>query len=364
MNLSRALAAAVLVAGCGGRVPGFDHCQPPAGGVTLQQAIAQYPNVTDFCMVDMSKQQLITNPKAVPYDLNTPLFSDYALKTRAAWLPPNTQAQYSPDQFFDFPVGTILVKTFAFAPDLRQPTVGVKLVETRLLIRNAVEWIGLPYIWNDAQTEAALAIGGEIVPIPFIDPSGMAENAEYLVPQANQCQQCHDVGMDQFPIGPKARQLNKDFAYDAGADNQLAHWSALGLLAGAPPPDQAPKLPVWNDPSTGTVDERARAWLEGNCAHCHSEMGLARTTGLTLWASEATPLNYGVCKPPVAAGPATGGRQWDIVPGQPDASILVYRIESTTPGIAMPELGRSIVHAEGVALIREWITAMTGATCQ
>jgi hypothetical protein len=117
---------------------------------------------------------------------------------------------------------------------------------------------------------------------------------------------------------------------------------------------------VWSDSSTGTLDQRARAWLEGNCAHCHSPDGLARTTGLTLWAAESSPVNYGICKPPVAAGPATGGRQWDIVPGNPDASILVYRIESTTPGVAMPEIGRSVVHAEGVALIRQWISAMSG----
>ena len=354
-SMACCLVAAAI--GCGGSKD-LAHCTPPPSGVTLQQALDHYPNLSDFCVAELSKGQYQVRKDAIAYDLNTPLFSDYALKWRAAWLPPGTQATYSADQAFDFPVGTILVKTFAFAPDLRQPAVGVKYVETRLLIRNSDSWLGLPFIWNDAQSDAPLSVGGEIANEAFIDPSGVMQNASYLVPQANQCQQCHDVGMDQFPIGPKARQLNKTFDYGMGPENQLAHWSSAGVLAGAPPPDQAPKLPAWNDPSTGTVEQRARAWLEGNCAHCHSAMGLARTTGLTLWASDTTPIDYGICKPPVAAGPATGGRSYDIVPGQPDQSILVYRIESVTPGIAMPEIGRSVVHAEGVALVREWIAAM------
>jgi len=48
------------------------------------------------------------------------------------------------------------------------------------------------------------------------------------------------------------------------------------------------------------------------------------------------------------------------VPGDPDASILVYRMETGDPAAAMPELGRALVHEEGVALIREWIAAMRG----
>jgi hypothetical protein len=156
--------------------------------------------------------------------------------------------------------------------------------------------------------------------------------------------------------------MNRDFNYPDMTENELARMTRLGLLDGAPSPDAAPKLPVWNDPSTGDVASRARAYLEINCAHCHNPVGLARTTGLTLFASEATPQTYGVCKPPVAAGEASNGLKYDIVPGQPDQSILVYRMESTRPGIMMPEVGRSLVHTEAVALVREWIAEMPG-TC-
>ena len=68
----------------------------------------------------------------------------------------------------------------------------------------------------------------------------------------------------------------------------------------------------------------------------------------------------GLCKLPIAAGSGTGGRPFDIVPGQPDQSILLHRMETTKPSAMMPELGRSLSHEEGVALVREWISAMAG----
>jgi hypothetical protein len=46
---------------------------------------------------------------------------------------------------------------------------------------------------------------------------------------------------------------------------------------------------------------------------------------------------------------------YDVVAGHPEQSILVHRMESTEPKILMPELGRSLVHKEGLELIREWI---------
>ena len=68
---------------------------------------------------------------------------------------------------FDFPVGTVLIKTFAFAADMRRPTENVRFLETRLLIRRADGWIALPYVWNEAQTEARLSVIGANVPVSF-----------------------------------------------------------------------------------------------------------------------------------------------------------------------------------------------------
>jgi hypothetical protein len=64
----------------------------------------------------------------------------------------------------------------------------------------------------------------------------------------------------------------------------------------------------------------------------------------------------------VAAGRGSGqGLSFDVVPGQPARSILVYRMESTDPGVMMPEVGRTLVHEEGVALVRQWVAALEGS---
>jgi uncharacterized repeat protein (TIGR03806 family) len=324
-----------------------------------------YDKISDYQLFTWKNGALTWSPGVVPYDLNTPLFSDYALKFRAVKLPAGMAAPYDASGPFQFPVGTIVIKNFAFPADQRAPTTAVKLVETRLLIKDKDGWNGFPFLWNDAQTDAVLSPAGSMPTIDFTGSDGTALEAHYLVPTEGQCKQCHDATGSFDVIGPKARELNRDFDYGGGVvENQLTHWAKTGLLGGAPAdPTQAPKLPVWNDPSSGTVELRARAWLEANCAHCHNNNGLARTTGLFLDSAETDLSRVGICKTTIAAGPGTGGFLYDIVPGDPDHSIMVFRIESTQPGLMMPQIGRSLVHKEGVALIREWISSLSGA-CQ
>ena len=87
-------------------------------------------------------------------------------------------------------------------------------------------------------------------------------------------------------------------------------------------------------------------------------MGTARTSGLDLSVAQRKPAKYGVMKSPVAAGRGSGGREYDIVPGKPDESILLFRLESEQPSIRMPSLGRNMAHPESIELIREWIASM------
>jgi len=295
----------------------------------------------------------------IPYDLISPLFSDYALKLRFVKLPPATKATYSPDEVFGFPVGTVIAKTFAYPADLRRPDEDVRLLETRLLIHQAEGWIGLPYVWNEEQTEARLKIAGAWLDTDWIDFDGTERRHTYLVPNANQCKGCHRVTEDTVkPIGLKARYLNREFSYPTGPENQLAHWSVHDALDGAPSPLEVEAVPIWDDPTSGSVEERARTYLEINCAHCHNPGGPGRTTGLDLTWGERLPRELGVFKSPIAAGRGTGDRLFGIVPGRPDESILYYRLLSVDPGVMMPELGRRLVHAEGNDLIRQWIEGM------
>src|SRR6185503_11056004 len=140
-------------------------------------------------------------------------------------------------------------------------------------------------------------------------------------------------------------------------ENQLAHWTRLGLLTGAPAPDVAPRSARWDDPAE-PLEARARAYLDANCAHCHNAKGSASNSGLVLTLEETRPTALGIGKGPVAAGRGSGGFDVGIKPGDPDASILVFRMASTEPGLMMPELSRSLTHDEGLALIRAWIKSL------
>ena len=293
------------------------------------------------------------NAGVIPYDLNSPLFSDYAAKSRTLWMPPGQAARYDPLKTFQFPVGTIVTKTFSFAE---------RLVETRLLVNTAEGWTPLPYVWNSDRTEAFLEVAPDAQRITYRHPSGESIDVDYLIPNMNQCKNCHENAKSNTPIGLRARHLNRDYAYSDGTSNQLAYWTRIGYLIGAPDdPKSAPRLAVWNDPKTGTLDERARAYLDINCAHCHNPDGPGNTSGLNLSAYQKDMVALGECKTPVAAGRGSGDLRFAILPGHPEESILAHRMASAEPKIMMPELGRSVVHREGLALIREWIASMKGS---
>jgi uncharacterized repeat protein (TIGR03806 family) len=283
----------------------------------------------------------------VPYDLINPLFSDNALKHRFVFVPGEAKAAYDPVDVFDFPVGTVLVKTFAFAPDLRAPSEGQYRVETRLLIHKASGWAAFPYIWNEEGTEAVYSPVGGHRTIETVTPQGDPISFNYSVPNQNQCKTCHQAGSALSPIGPKARNLNHH--------EQLENWVSRGLLDSLPASVLA--APEVFDVSL-PADVRARAWLDINCAHCHKPDGSASNSGLWLASTETDPIKLGIGKHPVAAGRGAGALFKVIVPGAPDRSIMAYRIGSTEPGIAMPELGRSTPDPEGLALIRLWISEM------
>jgi uncharacterized repeat protein (TIGR03806 family) len=295
---------------------------------------------------------LSPNQGVVPYDLNSPLFSDYASKFRFVWMPPGQSAVYRPDDTFDLPVGSILSKTFAYpTADGRSR----RLIETRLLVHAEAGWTPLPYVWNAEQTEAYLDVAPTGTRVQYGE-----RTIDYVIPNTNQCKECHDQAKITLPIGPKARNLNKDFDYETGRENQLAHWARIGYLKGAPAPDQVPKLAKWDDPNSGTLHARALAYLEANCAHCHNPNGAANTSGLYLNAAQEDQLRLGVCKVPVSAGLGSGNLRFDLVGGNPEESILYYRMNSTVPKIMMPELGRTVIHREALELIGQWIRAMPG----
>ncbi len=294
----------------------------------------------------------------VPYQLNTPLYSDYAEKLRFVKLPAGAKVTYQTDAVLDFPKGTLLVKNFYYSADFRAPGKNRNIVETRLLVHEPEGWKAITYLWKDDQSDAELEIAGDDKQVTFIDKEGIKQQVRYVIPNQNQCKGCHNVDDKIMPIGPSAAQLNGNYAYTTGNQNQLSYWKSHGMMDKVPAITSIPKTPVWNDPLTGTLDARARAYLAINCAHCHRREGPAQTSGLFLNESEKTPIVYGINKPPVAAGKGSGGRKVDIKPGDAEASILWYRMQTQEPGERMPELGRNLLHKEGLNLVKDWINNM------
>jgi uncharacterized repeat protein (TIGR03806 family) len=354
-------------------------------------AAGRPPHLSDWQVVYADGSNLALNEGVIPYDLNTPLFSDYAHKLRTIWMPRGMSGKFDPDGSFDFPVGTIISKTFYYPvlkgaardskavartydqstdfSDKAQGERGLKLanvhlVETRILVHREGGWEALPYVWNAAQTEAVLARTGDAKPLELVADDGTKEAFTYVVPNENQCAGCHvvDLRTKQIaPIGTKARHLNREYPYAAGSENQLLHWTKLGYLTGIANPASAAKNADWRDVAQ-PLDARARAYLDINCGHCHNAKGPANTTALDLTIFASADRFLGMCKPPVAAGRGTGDHFFDIVPGNPQDSILPYRMRSSEPGVMMPEQGRTTTHVEGVVLIEQWISALRG-TC-
>ena len=332
-------------------------------------------------MMDWSDQALSLNPGVVPYDLNSPLFSDYAGKLRTIWLPPGAAAgRYREADYPDFPVGTVITKTFYYQKGETagavldaQPPKGrfdpvletlnqVHLVETRLLVHRDQGWDAVSYVWNHDQSDAILTRIGDVKPLTLSRQDGANDAFAYIVPDSNQCAGCHapnNTSRKIVPLGIRPRHIDKPYQHNGDIVNQLQYLQRVGYLSGYDGAASVTPNADWND-TTAPIDFRARSYLDINCSHCHNPVGPADTSGLDLTMAATSGPELGICKLPIAAGSGTGGRAFGIVPGAPDESILLYRLETVRPGAMMPELGRSLAHAEGVELIRDWIADMTG----
>jgi uncharacterized repeat protein (TIGR03806 family) len=293
----------------------------------------------------------------IPYDLSTPLFSNYAEKLRFIKMPAGEAASYSAIGSLEFPIGTVVIKNFYYPIDFTKPDKGRIIVETRLLVMEETGWQAYPYTWNETQTDAVYNAAGDEKEISYRNADGQNVKIDYIIPNKNQCKGCHYRNDKMVLIGPTAGQLNSELNYETGKLNQLMYWQQHGLLKNLPPIENIERLPGWND-NTQSLSSRARAYLDVNCGTCHHPEGPANTSGLFLHYQQAQSVQLGILKSPVAAGRGAGKNAFDIVPGKPQQSILLYRMQTNDPGIAMPELGREQIHKEGVALIEQWIKEM------
>ena len=299
---------------------------------------------------DMQNQ--IPSKGVHPYSLVNPLFSDQTDKLRFVYVPEGQKLGYVKDKVFIFPVGSTLIKTFAYLNN--NGPMEQQLLETRLLINTNAGWKAISYVWNAEQTDAKRAIAGATIPTSFIDSSGEIVDVRYRAPNQNQCKECHQVNKVMTPIGPKARNMNKVLDYRSGEMNQLLYWAALGWIDSKL---DSNSISSYTDVNA-SLDDRARAYLDINCGHCHIPGGSADTTGLYLNYTEENREQLGIYKKPVAAGRASGNLKYSIVPSHADDSIMLFRMNSLDPGIMMPESGRALADEAGIELIKNWINKL------
>ena len=315
-----------------------------------------YGKLSDYLFFEGSIADQNPSLGVLPYDVITPLFSDYSKKKRFLWMPDSVKASYNGDHdILQFQDGTVMLKTFYY--DNVQPANTRRNIETRMEFMRDGVWEFAEYVWNEDQTEAFLDLSGSFTPVSWMDEQGEIQNVNWRIPAQAECHTCHKVGDNSIPIGPKPQNINKMYNYSDGVKNQLEKWVAMGYLE-AGYPTNIITVADYADPDAD-IEERVRAYLDMNCAHCHRQGSHCDYRPVRFAYSETVdPNNLGICVEP--------DQQFDpslthiITPGNVNRSMLHFRMNTNEEDKRMPLLGRTIIHREGVQLITDYINSLEG----
>ena len=349
-----------------------------------------------------SMRELKAAAGLIPYSVNSPLWSDGAVKERWLGVPADTKIGFTHNRGWDFPDGAVLVKHFGLEMETGKAS-SARRLETRLMLKQQGEWVGYTYVWNDEQTDATLlGLAGEDREYTVRDAAAGGERkVKWHFPSRAECMVCHSRAA-KYVLGLTEAQMNRMHDYGGGRkENQLEYLERMGLfkvdraayerdavrrelgavglkgekleaavkLASALPgqrvvPEKTTMLPRGvaqlrrlADPADATMplDARARSYLQANCAHCHVEAGggnaqinLEFLTGRAeMKLIDEKPLHhtFGIAEARLVA------------PGAPERSVLLRRVAMREPG-HMPPLASGVVDELAVKLLREWISGM------
>ena len=292
----------------------------------------------------------------IPYDLVVSFWSDGAAKLRWVSVPSGEKIKFAPTGEWIFPRGTIFVKTFSLATNEADPH-SLRRLETRLLVCDAAGGVyGVTYKWRADNRDADLLDTNLTENIAIQTATGVRTQAWYY-PGRQDCLTCHTANAG-LVLGVKTRQLNRDFAYPSGvSDNELRAWNHVGLFdTNFSDADLThfPALARADDPSRNLAD-RARSYLDANCANCHRPHG----TVANFDARYDTPVaEQNLIKGPVLIDERIDGARI-IAPNDPWRSLLFMRAD-TTEAFKMPPLARNTVDERGMTLLRQWIESLPG----
>ena len=272
---------------------------------------------------------LIPTIYAFEYKPNSTLFSDYAYKQRIVALPIGSAMNYSgSDLLPDFPDNTVIAKTFSYLNDERDASLGRQIIETRILIKQNGAWQSGNYKWNAAQTDAVLDATTSTLDINYIDSEGNPRSVNYKIPDNNDCLTCHGNNNALTPIALKFRSLNYN--------NQLQDLIDNNYVDGLTDASLVSTIPDYND-LTETLENRARAYFDANCAYCHTVGGFCEV-------ESTLRLTYEM---PFADTQIFENR-----------FVIDARMANFIPGFSMPFIGTSMVHSEGYELISDYLDTL------
>jgi uncharacterized repeat protein (TIGR03806 family) len=292
----------------------------------------------------------------LPYEIQSPLWSDGAFKQRWVSVPADTVIGYSETEHLRLPPGTVFVKHFEMALDERFPEQRRRL-ETRFWVTVSAEaQYGVTYKWNEEQTDAALLTERDVEQLDIIGADGEVRTQPYTYPGPGDCSSCHNA-QSGFVLGARAAQLNRAVGYqrDRPEVNQLVAWSTFGLLDARLDTSASLRVPqlVPVADEAAPLEERVRSYWDGNCSMCH-----AGADGIVPgWdARYATPFaEQGLERPPRNTSlPASRL----IAPGEPEDSFIYLRGDTTELGLLMPPVGRNRVDEVYVDVLARWIASL------
>ena len=285
--------------------------------------------LSDYVIYQGAMNDLMPSLDYQLLELSSSLFVNYAEKQRLVKLPTGTQMTSNGNGLPSFPNKTILIKTFYYYKDKRNPTLGKNVIETRVLVKENDIWNVATYVWNKAQNEAFLNMKGLDKRVSWIDNVGKNKSLTYRVPSKNECITCHQSNTKIVPIGPKLMNMNYTVNRNGTSINQLQHLQSIGILNTF---DHSQLASLPDDFNLNfSLTERGRAYLDINCAHCHSPSGFPKAAKKSLDFRYSTPLTQtGIIKKRNKISKEMGNRE-------------------------MPYLGTTVLDKEGYMLVKQYL---------